>query len=191
MQLLEGFAHAVLVVELEPGRDGEKGADAYALLRAIGLVPIYQLGIAHMPVAGQSMNHHRLADGVVADDRIDSRRKRYIEVLATDRELQRAELRGAGAEERAVADLDPREVGDRHEQTLEGRQAFQARERNLAAFCPGVGGPIMAIAPDDKRDGVFGVGLDEPLDVELAPLVANLDRVDELGQNHFVGAIGA
>ena len=49
----------------------------------------------------------------------------------------------------------------------------------------------MAIAPDDKRDGVSGVGLDEPLDVELAPLVANLDRVDELGQNHFVGAIGA
>ena len=83
------------------------------------------------------------------------------------------------------------EVGDRHEQTLEGRQAFQARERNLAAFCPGINRPIMAIAPDDKRDGVSGVGLDEPLDVELAPLVANLDRVDELGQNHFVGAIGA
>ena len=191
MQLLEGFAHAVLIVELELGLNGEKCVDAYALLRAIGLVPVDQLGIAHMPAAGQSMNHHRLADRVVADDRIDSRRKRYIEVLATDRELQRAELRGAGAEERAVADLDSREVGNRHEQTFEGRQAFQDRERNLAAFRPGVDRPIMAIAPDDKRDGVSGVGLDEPLDVELAPLVANLDRVDELGQNHFVGAIGA
>ena len=30
MQLLEGFAHAVLIVELELGRDGEKGVDAYA-----------------------------------------------------------------------------------------------------------------------------------------------------------------
>ena len=68
---------------------------------------------------------------------------------------------------------------------------FKLENRNLAAFCPGVGRPIMAIAPDDKRDGVFGVGLDEPLDVELAPLVANLDRVNKLGQNHFAGVIRA
>ena len=191
MQLLEGFAHAVLIVELELGLNGEKCVDAYALLRAIGLVPVDQLGIAHMPAAGQSMNHHRLANGVVADDRVDSRRKRYVKILAIDYQPQRIKLRGAGAEERAVADLDSREIGDCHEQAFEGWQAFQARERNLTAFCPGVGGPIMAIAPDDKRDGVFGVGLDEPLDVELAPLVANLDRVDKLGQNHFAGVIRA
>lgn len=49
----------------------------------------------------------------------------------------------------------------------------------------------MAIAPDNKRDGIFGIGLDESLDVELSPLVANFDRIDKLGQNHFAGAIRA
>ena len=49
----------------------------------------------------------------------------------------------------------------------------------------------MAIAPDNKRNGIFGIGLDEPLDVEFSPLVANFDRVDKLGQNYFAGAIRA
>jgi len=39
----------------------------------------------------------------------------------------------------------------------------------------------MAIAPDNKRNGIFGIGFDEPLDVELSPLVAYFDRVDKLG----------
>ena len=84
MQLFKGLADAVLVVELELGCNGKNCVDAYALLLAIGFVPVGQLMSIYMPAIGQTMNHHRLADGVVSDDCIDSRRKRYVEVFAVD-----------------------------------------------------------------------------------------------------------
>ena len=49
----------------------------------------------------------------------------------------------------------------------------------------------MAIAPDNKRDGIFGIGLNEPLDVELTTLVTNFDCIDKLGHNHFACALHA
>lgn len=84
MQLFKGLADAVLVVELELGSTREKSVDAYTLLRAIGIVPVGQLVIIHMPAIGQTVNHHRLAYGVVADNRIDSGRKRYVKALAVN-----------------------------------------------------------------------------------------------------------
>lgn len=84
MQLFEGFTNAVLVVKLELSRIWEKSIDAYALFRAIGLVSVDQLGIAYMPATGYAVNHHRLAYGVVADNRVDSGRKRYVKALAVN-----------------------------------------------------------------------------------------------------------
>ena len=79
-----GITEVILLVELELGRNGEKGIDAYALLRAIGLVSVDQLGLSHMPATGYTVNHHRLAYRVVSDNRVDSGRKWYVKALAVN-----------------------------------------------------------------------------------------------------------